>query len=144
VRWSRWLRPGSGVLKVARCPGLCFIVEPAAEAAPAFISSTELAPRGASSKIWGGAVIQCLVQPFIIIKLQVGRDRLAGLGHARIGFEMNLLILETAPEPLDEDAEPPAAVHADGNLVLTEHVGEVVVGELAVLVGVEDFGSFLA
>src|SRR5271168_5575479 len=68
------------------------------------------------------------------------------LGHVLVGLEVDLLVLETAPEPFDEDVigKAAAAVHADGNPMGAQHAGEVVVGELAALVGVEDLGLPLA
>jgi len=35
-----------------------------------------------------GAVIQCLVQSLVVIKIEVGGDPLPGLGHALIGAEI--------------------------------------------------------
>jgi hypothetical protein len=42
-----------------------------------------------------------------------------GRGHAVVGFEINLLVLDALPKPLDEDIIAPAAfaIHADLDLV---------------------------
>ena len=82
------------------------------------------------------------MQPLVVVELEVGGDTLPRLGHVLVGFEVDLLVLETAPEPFDEDVigKAAAAVHADGNPMGAQHAGEVVVGELAALVGVEDLG----
>jgi hypothetical protein len=51
--------------------------------------------------------------------------------------------LHRAPQPLDEhvvDPEP-FAVHADGDAVFFQDVGEVGVGELCALIGIEDLGA---
>jgi hypothetical protein len=47
-------------------------------------------------------------------------------GHVLLGFEIDLLVLETAPEPFDEDVigKAPAAVDADGNPMGAQHAGE--------------------
>jgi hypothetical protein len=64
------------------------------------------------------------------------------LGRVFVGFVVELLVLETAPEPFDEDVidKAAAAVHPDGNPMGAQHVGEVVVGELAAPAGVKDLG----
>ena len=82
----------------------------------------------------------------MVVELEVCGDAVPRLGHALVGFEVDLLILEAAPEPFDEDVigKATAAVHADGNPMGAQHAGEVVVGELAALVGVEDLGPPLA
>ena len=63
-----------------------------------------------------------------------GRDRVVGL-------QIDLLVLDAPPQSLDEDVVAPAAlaVHADRDLVVLEHLREVQAGELAALIGVEDF-----
>src|SRR5258708_19476795 len=48
-------------------------------------------------------------------------------------MQVNLLVFETAPQPLDEDVvhAAPLAIHANRDLVPAQHAGEVVAGELA-------------
>jgi hypothetical protein len=50
------------------------------------------------------------------------------------------------PESFDEDvvAEASAPVHVDVDSMRAEHTGEILVGELAALVSVEDLGRSLA
>ena len=57
------------------------------------------------------------------------------------GVEIDALVLQGAPEPLDEDiVHPPAsAIHADADFGVAQHAGEGVAGKLAALVRVEDF-----
>jgi hypothetical protein len=76
-----------------------------------------------------------------IIKAEVAADPSAGLGHRRVGVEVDLLIFHRAPEALHKHIVAPAAlaVHADRNLLALEDAGEVDAGELAALIGVEDF-----
>src|SRR3982074_1700389 len=59
-----------------------------------------------------------------------------------IGVEVDLLVFETAPQPLDKDIVRVAAlaIHADRDRVVLQGAGEVVAGELAALVGIEDLG----
>ena len=59
-----------------------------------------------------------------------------GMGNRVVGLEINLLVLDGSPEAFDEDVVPSEAfpVYADANAIFLEGAGE-----LAVLVGVEDF-----
>ena len=61
-----------------------------------------------------------------VVEVQVAADRSAGLADAAVGLEMNLLVFDAAPQPLDEDIVPPSAfaVHADRNAVVGERAGE--------------------
>src|SRR2546427_13177767 len=54
-------------------------------------------------------------------------------GDTGIGVEVDLLVFEAAPQPLDEDVVHVAAlaIHADGDRVTLQGVGEIVAGELA-------------
>ena len=58
------------------------------------------------------------------------------------GMEVDALVLQGSPEPLDEDVvHPPApAVHADTHLGVAQHAGERETGELTALISIEDFG----
>src|SRR5271169_926298 len=75
-----------------------------------------------------------------IVEVEVAPDRCAGLGYTVVGFQIHLLVLDAAPQPLDEDIVPPGAlaVHADGDAVFDQHAGECRAGELAALIRVED------
>ena len=75
-----------------------------------------------------------------IIEVQVSADRSAGLADTVVGPQIDLLIFDAAPQPLDEDVIPPSsfAVHADRDFVVGEHAGESLAGELRTLVRVED------
>src|SRR5436853_5123277 len=83
------------------------------------------------------AVAQALVLALLVIKAEPGADAGLGLGDTGIGVEVDLLVFEAAPQPLDEDVVHVAA-HADGDRVALQGVGEIVAGELAALVGIED------
>lgn len=66
----------------------------------------------------------------------------AGLGHGFVGVEIDLLISDRAPEPLDEHVVAPCAlaVHRDFNLGLLQHRREADGGELRSLVRIEYVG----
>ena len=56
------------------------------------------------------------------------------------GMQVDALVFERAPQPLNEDVVHPAAlaVHRDPDTSIFQHIGEGDAGELAALVGVED------
>src|SRR5882762_9828206 len=53
-----------------------------------------------------------------------------------------VLVFEASAQPLDEDVvhAPALAVHTDGDPVILQRAGEILAGELAALVGIEDLG----
>src|SRR5262249_62039748 len=57
-------------------------------------------------------ITQALVLALRVVKVQPAANASLGFGHCRIGIEVDLLVFETAPQPLNEDA-PALAVHAD-------------------------------
>src|SRR5262249_54311901 len=86
------------------------------------------------------AIAQALVLALLVIKTEPGADAGLGLGDTGIGVEVDLLVFQAAPQPLDEDFALVAAlaIHADGDRMALQGVGEIVAGELAALVGIED------
>src|SRR5215467_15234966 len=60
-------------------------------------------------------ITQALVLALRVVKVQPAANAGLGFGHCRIGIEVDLLVFETAPQPLDEDVvhAPALAVHAD-------------------------------
>src|ERR687884_855783 len=89
------------------------------------------------------AIAEALVLALLVVEAEPSADAGLGFGHRRIGIEVDLLVFEAAPQPLDEDIvhAPALAVHADGDPVPLEGAGEVGAGELAPLVGIEDLRS---
>ncbi len=59
-------------------------------------------------------------------------------------MQVRLLVLQAAPQPLDEHVVQPAAsaVHANACAGVVEHIGKCGAGELTALVGVEDLKGF--
>jgi hypothetical protein len=78
--------------------------------------------------------------PLGIVKIDPIADDLFCLEPIRQLVQIDCLVFERAPQPLDEDVVHAAApaIHGDRNLRRVEQTGEVKAGELAVLVGVED------
>src|SRR5436305_10689492 len=58
-------------------------------------------------------------------------------------MQVDLLVLHTSPQPLDEHVVDPAAlaIHADANSIELEDLGERLGAKLSPLVGVEDLGA---
>ena len=81
-----------------------------------------------------------LMLALLVVENQPSPDAGLSRGDVAIGMQVNLFVFEAAPQPLDEDVvhAAPLAIHANRDLVPPQHAGEVVAGELAALVGVED------
>src|ERR1700760_4951482 len=88
-------------------------------------------------------VAQRLVQPLLVIKAQPAADASARLRNRAIGFDEHVLVLQAAPQPLDEDVvqEPPLAIHADPDAAAFQLVEKPRAGELHALVGIENSGT---
>ena len=78
----------------------------------------------------------------VVVEVHPAANAVPGLGDAVVGVEVDFCVFEAAPEPFDERVVDPTAfaVHADLDARIFEHLREVLAGELAALVGVEDFG----
>jgi hypothetical protein len=55
------------------------------------------------------AVAEALVLALVIVEAEPGADAGLGLGDRRIGVEVDFLVFEAAPQPLDEDVVHAAA-----------------------------------
>src|SRR5271168_3834509 len=80
------------------------------------------------------------VRSLAVVEVQIAADRGPGLGDAVVGPQIDLLVFDRSPEPLDEDVVAPGAlaVHADPDAVVGQKAGEGCAGKLAALVGVEN------
>ena len=78
-----------------------------------------------------------------VVEGQIFANRGSRVRDGVIGAQVNLLVLDGPPEPLDEDvvAPCPSSVHADGDAIVAQQAGEGHAGKLAALVAVEDFGG---
>jgi hypothetical protein len=61
------------------------------------------------------AIAEALVLALLVVEAEPGADAGPGLGDRRVGVEVDFLVFEAAPQPLDEDVVHAAAlaVHAD-------------------------------
>src|SRR5215468_3055764 len=85
------------------------------------------------------AVFQRLMRALEIVKLDPSGDSGFGLVAIRITLEIDVLVFERAPQPLDEHVvhPAPATVHRDPDAGGGQRAGEGGAGELAALVGIE-------
>ena len=83
--------------------------------------------------------------PAPVVEVHPQADSSPGLGASRELGQVDALVFERSPQPLDEHIVHPAtrAIHRDANASLLEHVGEVTAGELAALVALEDLGRVI-
>ena len=76
----------------------------------------------------------------LIVKLEIAVQALPGVGDRVVGVQVNLLVFDAFPEPLDQHVVDPTTltVHADLDAVLLDQVDKLCAGKLAALVRVED------
>jgi len=76
----------------------------------------------------------------LIEELKIASETRTDIRDRLVAVQVDLFVLDRAPEPLDEDVVAPAAfaVHADLDLSAAQHVQEFQARELAALIGVED------
>ena len=86
------------------------------------------------------------VRASMIVEGDPRADPLACFSPAREGMQVDALVFERTPEPLDEDVveEPTASVHRDPYASLFQSSGPGPGGELATLIGVEDLRRAVA
>ncbi len=87
-----------------------------------------------------GPAIQRAVRAFLVVEPEIRRQPLFECWHRAIFTQIDILVLDAAPESFNKNIIqcPAAAVHADQDLVFQQPAGEVNAGELAPLVAVED------
>src|SRR5271170_1063617 len=88
-----------------------------------------------------GASVKARMRALSIVEVEIAAQRRASFRDRVVGFELYLLVFYGFPEPLDENIVAPGApaVHADGDPVREQDAGERLAGELAALVGIENF-----
>src|SRR5262249_43793662 len=73
-----------------------------------------------------------LMLTLVVVKAKIARQVLFGVDEVIVCVQVNLLVLDSSPQALDEDvvAAPAFAIHADLDVVPLEHVGEGLGGKL--------------
>ena len=76
----------------------------------------------------------------LIVKRDIAAQIAPDMGNVIIGMQIHFLILDAAPEPLNEHIVTPASltIHADPDTMLPEQSGKCLTGKLAALVGIEN------
>ena len=84
-------------------------------------------------------VVRVLVGPLVVVEPKVLTQPPPNLKGVGVGFQVHLLVLHCAPQPLQKDVfdVPPLTIHADPHPSILKNLGELPAGELAPLVGVE-------
>ena len=68
-----------------------------------------------------------------IVEVEISADRAAGLADAFISSQIDLLVFDATPQPLNEHVVPPGpfSIHADGDAVAgTRHRGHEQAGTI--------------
>ena len=93
-----------------------------------------------------GASVKRSVRPRLVIACQVALQALLGGADGLVGAQIHLLVFDTLPQPFHEHVVPPATfpVHADLDAVVFQEPRELLAGELAPLVSVEDVRRAIA
>src|SRR5712672_4430894 len=75
-----------------------------------------------------------------VVKVEISTNRASRLTDGFVGSQIDLLVFDAFPKPLDEHVVSPSsfAIHTDGNAVAGEDAVKGHTGELRALVGVED------
>ena len=89
-----------------------------------------------------GPVVQLRVRAPGVVKRDPVFEPLTDLAAGFEGVQIDAFIFQGSPQPFNHDVVPtaPLAVHGDANVRLFKDVGELIAGELAALVGVENLG----
>src|SRR5262245_65739866 len=129
-RWLRFIEQNLCVVKWNSCPGL----------GSAFCCHAE-GQRAVVSLI-GRTPVKRGVRTSGVVKFQITADRRAGLRDALVGLEIDLLVLQCPPEPLNKHvvSPRPLSVHADRDVTRDQNVRKRIACELAALIGVEIYG----
>lgn len=90
-----------------------------------------------------GLSVKRLIPSGLGVEHQIAHQVLRHSSHRFVGVRIHLLVCDAFPESFRKHVIPPVAcaVHADLNTVIGEKSCELVAGELAPLVGVENLGA---
>ena len=82
----------------------------------------------------------------VIVEIEKATNAGASLPHNIIGVQIDFLVLERAPETLDENVvcESAFTVHTDLYFPLKQHAGEVIGRKLRALIRIENLGATIA
>lgn len=80
---------------------------------------------------------------FVVVDVKVSAERLPCISNGIVGFQVDLFVLDAAPQAFNKHVVHPAAlaIHTDFYIVVLEHLSKLVTGKLATLVSVEYLGT---
>ena len=72
-----------------------------------------------------GAVVKARMRSSPVVKVEISTNRASRLTDGFVGSQIDLLIFDAFPKPLDEHVVSPSscAIHADGDAVVGEDAG---------------------
>src|SRR5262250_2840810 len=85
-------------------------------------------------------IVQALMQSLVVVELEISVQAGFQIGNRCIVLKVNVLILDRPPKPFDEHIVQGAAsaIHAHPNVGGFETGGELLGGELIILISVKD------
>jgi hypothetical protein len=86
------------------------------------------------------AVVQALVQALVVVEVEIAMQACFQRRHHVIVHEIEMLVLDRAPQPFDKDIVQGSAstIHADSDLGPFQDIGEFRRRELGTLISIED------
>lgn len=93
------------------------------------------APLGGPVDLIRRLIAQSLMRPLRVVKPEILRQTQQELRQRAMALEIDFFILDASPQPLHKNVIqcPPPPVHANGNVLRLEPVGERGAGKLAAL-----------
>jgi len=81
------------------------------------------------------------MKPFSVVEVHIALDASAELRQRFILLDSEVLVLQSPPEPFHPGVVPASApaIHADSDAIRLELIRELLAGELAALIRIEDF-----
>jgi len=87
-------------------------------------------------------VVQRLMRQIVVVQMNVALYTLPGLARTSVVVDVDLVVLQTAPEALNDDVIRGTAltIHADPHLLALEQINKLRTGEMATLIAVDNVG----
>ena len=81
-----------------------------------------------------------------VVKIEIPTNRASCLADGFVGSQIDLLVFDAAPQPLNEHIVPPGpfAIHADGDAVVGKQVGERRTSEPLAVLALDRTAVFVA
>src|SRR6516165_8695100 len=85
--------------------------------------------------------VKALMWTLPIVEVEIASNGAAGFSDALVSSQIHFLVFDGSPQTLNKHVVSPSAlaIHADRYSSISKNTGERRAGELAALIGVEDF-----